>query len=592
MKKESWLKTLFTFASPYKAKMTMSVICAVISVIGGFIPYLGVYQIIILFVNKTINTNTLLFWCSICIVSYIIHIVFYGISTVISHTCAYAILQSLRLKIINQLMGAPLGEVTSKTIGHLKNIFVDKVEGIERPLAHLIPELGSNLLLPIAVFIYLFTIDWRMGFASMVTIPFGVIPMLLSAKTFNTQYAAYMKANDYVNSVIVEYVQGIEVVKTFNQTTKSYEKFADAVKSFKDFTLGWFQSTWKTMNFIFSILPTTLLGTLPIGLILYKNRSLTLAELTMCLILSIGIIGPILKSTSFINELKGMEHSINRSKELLELKELPNEVNYVDLKQYDVEFKDVSFSYNQNDSKRVLDELSFKIPQKSFTALVGPSGGGKSTVAKLISRFWDVSEGSITIGGIDIRKIPLSQLANIVSFVTQDNFLFNCSIKENIRLGNLKASDDEVLAAAKAACCDEFIMKLENGYDTLSGEAGKRLSGGEKQRIAIARAILKNAPIVILDEATAFTDPENEEKIQKSIMSLAKGKTLLVIAHRLSTIQNANQILVLKNGKIVGTGNQNELLEKCSLYNEMWKAHIGAKKWWVSGVRQEVEEDV
>ncbi|APH14602.1 ABC transporter family protein [Clostridium sporogenes] len=592
MEKESWLKTLFAFASPYKTKMILSVICAIISVVGGFIPYLGIYQIISLFINGTVTTKTLLFWCGVCVLSYIIYIIFYGISTVLSHTCAYAILEGLRLKIAEGLMRAPLGEVTSKTIGQLKNIIVDKVEGIERPLAHMIPEMGSNILLSVAVLICLFTIDWRMGLASMVTIPFGVIPMMISIKTFNLQYAAYMKANDYVNSVIVEYVQGIEVVKTFNQTTKSYEKFQDAVKSFKDFTLAWFQSTWKTMNFIFAILPTTLLGTLPIGLILYKNGSLTLSELTMCLILSIGIIGPILKSTSFINELKAMEHCVNGSKELLNLKELKSEENYVDLNHYNVEFKDVSFSYHDNDSQMVLDKLNFKIPQKSFTALVGPSGGGKSTVAKLIARFWDVSEGSITIGGIDIRNIPLSQLACLVSFVTQDNFLFNCSIKENIRLGNLKASDDDVLKAAKAACCDEFIMNLGRGYDTLAGEAGKSLSGGEKQRIAIARAILKDAPIVILDEATAFTDPENEEKIQSSIMSLAKGKTLLVIAHRLSTIQNADQILVLKKGKIVDSGKQQELLQNCSLYNEMWKSHIGAKNWSISGARKEREKDV
>ncbi|MGO5067044.1 ABC transporter ATP-binding protein [Clostridium sporogenes] len=592
MKKESWLKTLFTFAAPYKTNMILSVICAIISVVGGFIPFLGIYQIISLFINGTVTTKALLFWCGICAVSYIIYIIFYGISTVLSHTCAYAILEGLRLRIADRLMRAPLGEVTSKTIGYLKNIIVDKVEGIERPLAHMIPEMGSNILLAIAVFIYLFTIDWRMGLASMVTIPFAVIPMALSVKTFNLQYAAYMEANDYVNSVIVEYVQGIEVVKTFNQTTKSYEKFQNAVKSFKDFTLSWFQSTWKAMNFIFAILPTTLLGTLPIGLILYKNGSLTPSELTMCLILSIGIIGPILKSTSFINELKAMEHSVNGSKELLNLKELKSEENYVDLNHYNVEFKDVSFSYNDNDYQMVLNELNFKIPEKNFTALVGPSGSGKSTVAKLIARFWDVSGGSITIGGIDIRKIPLSQLASMVSFVTQDNFLFNCSIKENIRLGNLKASDEEVLKAAKAACCDEFIRNLEKGYDTLAGEAGKGLSGGEKQRIAIARSILKDAPIVILDEATAFTDPENEEKIQRSIMALAKGKTLLVIAHRLSTIQNADQILVLKNGKIEGLGKQQELLKSCSLYNEMWKSHIGARIWSISGDRKETEKDV
>ena len=249
------------------------------------------------------------------------------------------------------------------------------------------------------------------------------------------------------------------------------------------------------------------------------------------------------------------------------------------VKSQNIELKNVSFAYDKENGKQVLSNINLKIPEGKFTALVGPSGGGKSTIARLIARFWDVNEGSIQIGGVDIRTIPLTQLADLVSFVTQDNFLFNCSIKENIRLGNPKATDDEVYAAAKAACCDEFILKLENGYDTTAGDAGNRLSGGEKQRISIARMILKNAPIVILDEATAFTDQENEEKIQRSIAALTKGKTLLVIAHRLSTIRNANQIIVLKDGQVENTGTHEQLLSKDALYRDMWEAHIGAQNW-------------
>lgn len=245
-------------------------------------------------------------------------------------------------------------------------------------------------------------------------------------------------------------------------------------------------------------------------------------------------------------------------------------------------YEDVTFSYDGSEQNEVLHDVNLELPEGSFTALVGPSGGGKSTIARLIARFWDVTGGSITIGGKNVKELSIRQLSELVSFVTQDNFLFNCSLKENIRLGNPNATDEEVYAAAKAACCDEFIVRLDKGYDTPAGDAGKRLSGGEKQRIAIARAILKNAPIVILDEATAFTDPQNEDKIQKSIMALSKGKTLLVIAHRLSTIQNADQIVVLKKGRIVDCGKQEELLKRCPLYADMWKAHIGAKNWSVS----------
>ena len=252
-----------------------------------------------------------------------------------------------------------------------------------------------------------------------------------------------------------------------------------------------------------------------------------------------------------------------------------------------VELKNVHFSYTDNAEDEVLHGEDLSLPQGSFTALVGPSGGGKSTVAKLIARFWDVTSGSIEIGGVSVKDMPLSQLSEYVSFVTQDNFLFRCSLLENIRLGNPSATDEEVKAAARAAQCEEFIQKLPLGYDTPAGEAGKRLSGGEKQRIAIARMMLKNAPIVILDEATAFTDPENEDKIQQSIAALTRGKTLLVIAHRLSTIKNADNIVVLKEGAIVAEGTQEQLLETCPLYRDMWQAHIGAKNWAVSSAAKE-----
>ncbi len=245
------------------------------------------------------------------------------------------------------------------------------------------------------------------------------------------------------------------------------------------------------------------------------------------------------------------------------------------------------FSYTGDAKDEVLHGVSLKLPEGGFTALVGPSGGGKSTVAKLIARFWDVTSGEISIGGVNVKEMPLSQLSEIVSFVTQDNFLFRCSLLENIRLGNPGATDEEVKAAARAAQCEEFIRKLPQGYDTPAGEAGKRLSGGERQRIAIARMMLKNAPIVILDEATAFTDPENEDKIQRSLAALTRGKTLLVIAHRLSTIKNADSIVVLKNGKIEAQGRQEELLESCPLYRDMWQAHIGAKNWAVSSAQKE-----
>ena len=579
MKQKSWISIVFSFAAQCRLKIILSVLCAIISVIAGLVPYLSVYQIITQFIGGAPIMETVWMWCWIGLGAYALRFVFYGISTTLSHISAYTILENIRLSLAQRLMKAPLGTVLGESVGKLKNVLVDRVETIELPLAHMIPECISNLLLPIAVFIYLVCVDWRMALSMLITVPIAFVAYAMMMKNFNQQYADYMESNNYVNGVIVEYVEGIEVIKAFNQSSTSYEKFAHAVESFKDYTLKWYQSTWKLMNFGSAVLPSTFLGTLPVGLLLYYNGTLTPQDLVICLILSLGIVGPLMNFTTYVNEMKTVEYAVHDVDKLLSVSELPDEKTDVRLTHYDIHLQEVAFSYDQTQENNVLSHISLDIPEGKFTALVGPSGGGKSTIARLIARFWDVSDGSITIGGTDIRKIPLSQLADTVSFVTQDNFLFNCSIKENIRLGNPQASDEEVFAAAKAACCDEFILNLEHGYDTMAGDAGNRLSGGEKQRISIARMILKNSPIVILDEATAFTDQENEEKIRRSIAALTKGKTLLVIAHRLSTIKNADQIIVLKEGEVRASGTHQELLAENSLYRDMWNAHIGAKNW-------------
>lgn len=589
MKNEkSWFQALISFASRCKWKMILSVLCSVISVFGGFVPFIGVYQILKQFIEGNTEPSQILYWCSICVAGYAVRLVFFAISTILSHVSAYTILETIRMEIADRLMKAPLGDVMNRTIGQIKSVVVDRVEAIEPPLAHFIPEATGNIVIPIAIFIFLMAFDWRMALASIATIPLAAIPFGIMTRNFTEKYDAYMKANNHVNSVIVEYIEGIEVVKAFNQATSSYEKFSKAVDSFKDYTVAWYQSTWKLMYLAFSVLPSTLLVSLPVGLILFANGSLNAAQLCMCLILSLSIIAPLMRLEVFVNEMKVMEYGIKETLEFIDLPELKSAEQQVSLVHTDVELNHVSFSYTGNEEEMVLQDVNLKMPQGSFTALVGHSGGGKSTVARLIARFWDVTEGNIKIGGVNIKDIPLKQLSDVVSFVTQDNFLFNCSLKENIRLGNPKATDAEVYAAAKAACCDEFIGKLEKGYDTSAGDAGKRLSGGEKQRIAIARAILKKAPIVILDEATAFTDPENEDKIQQSIMALTKGKTLLVIAHRLSTIQNADQIVLLQKGHIEAVGTQEELLASSPIYADMWKAHIGAKAWAVSADKEVV----
>ena len=587
MKEQTWLGTLLSFASPCQGKMAASVALAILSVAGGFVPYLGVYQIIRLFLERQASWEGILFWCGVCLAGYAVKVAGYALSTMLAHVSAYTILEGLRLQAADRLMGAPLGEVESRPIGAIKSTIVDRIEDIEPPLAHMIPELSSNILLPLVVVIAMFLIDWRMGLALLVTIPVALIPMAFGMKSYNKNYAAYMEANAHVNSVIVEYVEGIQVVKAFSQGERSYQKFARAVSSFKDFTMNWYRCTWASMNLCLSILPTTLLGTLPVGVYLYQAGVLDPAQVTLCLMMALGIASPLMSATAFINSMKSMQFAVKDTRDLLDLPQLPQAEQDVPMDGRAIQLRDVSFSYGGQDGREVLHHLDLTIPQGKFTALVGPSGGGKSTIARLAARFWDVTSGSITLGGHDIRELPLKQLSREISFVTQDNFLFDCSLKENIRLGRPGASDEEVFAAARAAQCEEFVSRLEHGWDTAAGDAGKQLSGGERQRIAIARAILKDAPIVILDEATAFTDPENEDRIQRSIMALSKGKTLLVIAHRLSTIQNADQIVVLEEGEIVDRGTQSELLGRCPLYQTLWAAHVGAQDWAVTSGKKE-----
>ena len=587
MKERTWLGTLLSFALPCRGKMAASVALAILSVAGGFVPYLGVYQIIRLFLERQASWEGILFWCGVCLAGYAVKVVGYALSTMLAHVSAYTILEGLRLRAADRLMGAPLGEVESRPIGAMKSTIVDRIEDIEPPLAHMIPELSSNILLPLVVVIVMFLIDWRMGLALLVTIPVALIPMAFGMKSYNKNYAAYMEANAHVNSVIVEYVEGIQVVKAFSQGERSYQKFARAVSSFKDFTMNWYRCTWASMNLCLSILPTTLLGTLPVGVYLYQAGVLDPAQVTLCLMMALGIVSPLMSATAFINSMKSMQFAVKDTRDLLDLPQLSQAEQDVPMDGRAIQLRDVSFSYGGQDGREVLHHLDLTIPQGKFTALVGPSGGGKSTIARLAARFWDVTSGSITLGGHDIRELPLKQLSREISFVTQDNFLFDCSLKENIRLGRPGASDEEVFAAARAAQCEEFVSRLEHGWDTAAGDAGKQLSGGERQRIAIARAILKDAPIVILDEATAFTDPENEDKIQRSIMALSKGKTLLVIAHRLSTIQNADQIVVLEKGEIVDRGTQSELLGRCPLYQALWAAHVGAQNWAVTSGKKE-----
>ena len=585
--KKSWTDALFAYAQGEKKRMALSVVLSVLSVAAGLAPFYCMYAIICQFAAGTASAAGVIRWSLLALAAYVVKILLFSLSTGVSHAMAYTILEGLRLRLADRFLHAPLGNVENHTIGEIKTMMVDKIENLEPPLAHMIPEGAGHVVLPVVSIAALLCIDWRLALASLVTFPLSLVCMALTFKISGDSFQEYDRSASRMNSAIVEYIEGIEVIKAFGRAGVSYEKYAGAIRDFRTFVVKWLTSTFVTMKLSFALFPSTLIGTLPTALALANKGAISAPEAALAVMLSMSMVGSLAKLEVFSENMRQVKFTVENLEEFLEMPSLPEPAARAQVNSAAVALRNVHFSYTADENNEVLHGIDLTLPEGSYTALVGPSGGGKSTVAKLIARFWDVTAGEITIGGVNVKDMPLSQLSEYVSFVAQDNFLFRCSLMENIRLGNPAATDEQVRATARAAQCEEFIRKLPQGYDTPAGEAGKRLSGGEKQRIAIARMMLKNAPIVILDEATAFTDPENEDKIQRSIAALTKGKTLLVIAHRLSTIKNADQIVVLKNGTIIARGRQEELLETCPLYRDMWQAHIGAKNWAVSAAAKE-----
>ena len=578
IEEKKWFGTLLSYAKGSGGRLWASVVFSMISLISGLVPYYLVYRMLDLYIAGELDKAFVIKYSLAALLAYLIKVVCFGISTGISHYVAFNVLEGLRLKVADVFLKAPLGEVYAHSIGEIKSVIIDKIEDIEPPLAHVVPEGAGHILLPIVCFIALAIVDIRVALASLLALPLGLVFMMLTFKLSGKNMAKYQEANASMSSMIVEYVEGIEVIKAFGKTGVSYEKFAGSICNYRDFVIEWLKSTWITMKLAFAFMPATLLGVVPVSILLVNKGSMTVSEMALSVMLAMFMVISMAKIEVFSNGLRQMQYTVLEVKKFLDIPSLVEPETERLPSEFTIEMSDVHFTYDEEQGE-VLHGIDLTMPEGSFTALVGPSGGGKSTVAKLIARFWDVTGGSIKIGGIDIRDMKVESLANVVSFVTQDNFLFARSIKENIRLGNPNASDEEVMRAAKSACCDDFIKKLPQGYDTSAGEAGKRLSGGERQRIAIARMMLKDAPIVILDEATAFTDPENETRLQESIANLTKGKTLLVIAHRLSTIKNADRIVVLNDGRIEDAGTQEELMARSPLYNRMWQAHIGARNW-------------
>lgn len=573
-KKKSWVNTLFAYAEGEKKRLVLSVVLSVVSVMLGLAPFYCMYRLICMFTAGTATAAAVVGWCMAALAAYALKILTFTLSTGTSHSMAYAILEGLRLRLADRFLHAPLGDVENHTIGEIKSMMVDKIENLEPPLAHMIPEGAGHLVLPIVSIIALAVLDPRLALASLVTFPLSFICMGLTFKISGKNFTEYDKSSNRMNSTIVEYTEGIEVIKAFGRAGVSYEKYAKAITDFRTFVVRWLTSTFATMKLSFALFPSTLIGTLPTALALANSGSITAPQAALAVMLSMSMVGSLAKLEVFSENMRQVQFTVRNLEEFLEMPELPEPAARAEINRTDVELKNVHFSYTGDAADEVLHGVDLRLPEGSFTALVGPSGGGKSTVAKLIARFWDVTSGEITIGGVNVRDMPISQLSEYVSFVTQDNFLFRGSLLENIRLGDPNAGDEEVMAAARAAQCEEFISKLSQGYNTPAGEAGKRLSGGERQRIDIARAMLKDAPVIILDEATAYIGPENEDRLQKAIEALTRNKTIIMIAHRLKTVRHADRILVIDHGRIVQQGKHEELITEPGIYADF----IGGKK--------------
>jgi len=578
-----------------------SVVLAVIGVVFSVAPYFVVVGVVQGLMGGERDFSFYMNRCLIMAALWLGRVLFHALSTATSHRATFAVLGEIRKRCTEKLARMPLGAVLSQSSGALKNTLIERIDSIETTLAHIVPEFTANLLVPVLIEIYIFTIDWRMGLASLVTVPVGIFCYALMMLGSGDFYQHTITATKALNDTAVEYINGIQVIKVFGKTKSSYERFVhDAYEAAHSF-IDWMRASILPMTFAMVVMPATMVSVLPIGGLLVRSGSLPSQDFVMVIILSVGLITPLITLMSYSDDLRTMGTIFGEVRAILDAPEMerpdPAEVPALP-ERNDLVLENVRFSYLAEPDKgeraeetdgntengntgspdtEVLHGISMKIPEGSFVALVGPSGSGKSTIARLIASLWDVTGGSITLGGTDIRQFPQDAYADRVAFVSQDNYLFNMTVRENIRLGRPSATDAEVEEAAKQCGCHDFIMGLEKGYETLVGSSGGHLSGGERQRICIARAMLKAAPVVILDEATAYTDPENEAVIQRSVSKLTEGKTLIVIAHRLSTIVDADRIYVVRDGRIEEEGRHTDLLARHGLYEKMWKAHMEVK---------------
>ena len=592
-KSKTGLARCMELASDRKGLIFLSALLSSLAAIASFIPYIAVYFMIREILNVfpdlvQLDMGRIMNYGWLALAGIVANILLYFLAIFSSHIAAFGTLYDLKVLFADHITKIPLGYHLTIGSGRLRKIMDENIESVEGFIAHQFPDFVASITAPIVMVIILFVVDWRFGLASLAGIILAFIAEFIGfgSGAMKENMGKYQKASEEMNNASVEYVRGMSVVKAFNQTASSFKKLQEAISGYTEwvlkFSLGW----QNCMPAFTTIINNIYLILVPVGILIGSNTS-NFKEFSMKFIfylLFVPAIAGVLNKIMYISEsFMQIDGNVARMDEILNIPEMPETANPKKPQGEDVVFDHVSFTYTGNNEEKALESVSFAAKQGQITAIVGPSGGGKSTIANLISRFWDVTDGKITIGGVDLRDMAQNDLMRQVSFVFQDIFLFKQSILDNIRMGNRNATEEQVIAAAKAAQCHEFISKLPEGYHTVVGTKGVHLSGGERQRIAIARAIIKDSPIIVLDEATAFSDPENEYLIQKAFEKLMQNKTVIIIAHRLSTIRNADKIIVMEKGQIVESGKHDDLVAAGGRYFKMWNHYTEAINWKLNG---------